>query len=375
VLGLGRRQRIFLPLMVNVSPSSHTIAPAVENSVPSIIVRLTAIWERLLQHAPVLPGDNFFDLGGDSAIAVEVFNEIAKSFGRELPPVTIYHAPTIAALAALLEQSLSPRLPSLVLLKSGSGSHPVFIAHGLGGSAMEFFQLVKHIEGKNPIYGMQARGTDGTDDPLDRIEDMAQFHIDAIRAIQPEGPYFLVGYSLGGLVALEMARKLMESGQTVGLLALLESYPHRRYVPVEQRVRLTARLTWRHASNMLKLPVPDAIRYFLRPSERLSHFSRGEDGRLYRHPPTGVWSTAAMQRVRDSGYLALQRYRPRYFAGKISFVAAGVSSEFPDDPVAVWHGLADKLTVETTPGDHFGIITTHFESLAAVLSRYLREAI
>ncbi len=135
---------------------------------------------------------------------MELFNEIAKSCNRELPPVTIYHAPTIAALAALLEQQASPRLPSLVELKAGTSGKPVFIAHGLGGSAMEFFQVVKHVEAPNAIYGMQARGTDGMDEPLDQIEDMAQFHIDAIREIQPNGPYLLVGYSLGGLVVLEM---------------------------------------------------------------------------------------------------------------------------------------------------------------------------
>src|SRR5271154_6257224 len=194
---------------------------------------LTVIWQRLLRHSPISPDDHFFDLGGDSSISVELFNEIAKVFGRELPPVTIYHAPTISALAALLEQSLNPRLPSLVQLRPGESDIPVFIAHGLGGSAMEFFQMVKHIDSPHPIYGMQARGTDGSDEPLDRIEQMAQFHLDAIRELQPVGPYFLVGYSLGGLVALEMARKLMKSGQAVGLLALLESYPHRRYVPME----------------------------------------------------------------------------------------------------------------------------------------------
>ncbi len=84
-----------------------------------MIETLTAIWQRLLRHSPILPEDNFFDLGGDSSIAVELFNEIAKVCGRELPPVTIYHAPTISALAALLEQSLSPRLPSLVQLRAG----------------------------------------------------------------------------------------------------------------------------------------------------------------------------------------------------------------------------------------------------------------
>jgi thioesterase domain-containing protein/acyl carrier protein len=340
-----------------------------------MVETLTAIWQRLLQHSPILPSDNFFDLGGDSSIAVELFNEIAEVCGRELPPVTIYHAPTISALAALLEQSLNPRLPSLVQLRPGTTDTPVFIAHGLGGSAMEFFQLVKHIDSPHPIYGMQARGTDGVDEALDRIEDMAQFHLDAIRELQPSGPYFLVGYSLGGLVTLEMARRLLERREDVALLALLESYPHRRYVPLEQRIRLAARVAARHASNMLELPVPDAAAYFLRPSERLSHFSRDERGRLRRHPPTGVWSTAAMQRVRDSGYLALQRYRPGFYNGKIAFVAAHERSEFPDDPVAVWGKLVGKLTVETTPGDHYGIITTHFENLAAVLSRYLREAV
>jgi acetoacetyl-CoA synthetase len=360
--------------MAYVSSSSSQATAVRDHDVP-MIATLTAIWERQLQHSPILPEDNFFDIGGDSSIAVEVFNEIAKTCGRELPPVTIYHAPTIAALAALLEQSRNPRLPSLVQLKPGTSGNPVFIAHGLGGSAMEFFQLVKHIEGPNPIYGMQARGTDGMDEPLSRIEDMAQFHIDAIRELQPKGPYFLVGYSLGGLVVLEMARLLQAHGETVALLALLESYPHRRYVPLEQRLRLAVRVAYRHTSNILGLPVRDAFPYLLRPSERLSHFSRDERGRLHRHPPTGVWSTSAMQRVRDSGYSALRQYKPCYLSGKISFVAASMSSEFPDDPVAVWRKFAEKLTVETTPGDHFGIITTHYESLAAVLSRYLRETV
>jgi thioesterase domain-containing protein/aryl carrier-like protein len=335
---------------------------------------LTAIWQRLLQHSLIGLDDNFFDLGGDSSLAVELFNEIAKVSGRELPPVTIYHAPTIRAQAELLKQTLAPRLPSLVELRSGCEECPVFAAHGLGGSAMEFFQVVKHVETVQAIYGMQARGTDGTEEPLDTIEAMAEFHLDAIRKMQPRGPYYLVGYSLGGLVTLEIARRILELGENVALLALLESYPHRRHVSLEQRVRLAARLVVKHISNMMELPAGDAAAYFLRPAERMSHYSRDERGRFRRQPPTGVWSTAAMQRVRDSGYLALQRYRPQYYSGKIAFVAARESSEFPDDPVAVWGKLVGKLTVETMPGDHFGIMTTHYENLAAVLTRYLREA-
>ena len=81
-----------------------------------------------------------------------------------------------------------------------------------------------------------------------------------------------------------------------------------------------------------------------------------------------------MQHVRDCAYQALKRYRPHYYSGKIKFVRAEISSDFPDDPVAVWANLAAEFEVETVPGDHLGILTTHFESLGSVLSRYLQEA-
>src|SRR4029077_10929795 len=131
--------------------------------------------------------------------------------------------------------------PALVLLKEGAKKPPVFIAHGLGGSVIDFFQPVKHVESDHPIYGMQARGIDGLDDPLERIEDMAEFHLNAIREVQPHGPYALMGYSLGGLGALEMAQRLSADGDKVALLAMLDAYPHMRQLSFGQRVRLTAR--------------------------------------------------------------------------------------------------------------------------------------
>ena len=138
---------------------------------------LVPIWQRVLQLPSVGADDNFFDLGGDSALALELFNEIALASGRELPPVMIYHAPTITALAGLLEQPTTPRVPPLVRLKSGSEEPPVFIAHGLGGSVMDFFQVVKHIQTPRAIHGMQAKGIDGVEEPLDRIEDLSLIHI------------------------------------------------------------------------------------------------------------------------------------------------------------------------------------------------------
>ena len=335
-----------------------------------MVEMLSPIWLRVLQLSSVDVEDNFFDLGGDSSLALQLFNEIARACGQELPPVTIYFAPTIAALAAVLEQPADLRFPPLVLLKDGPAAPPLFITHGLGGSVIDFFQVVKHIRTSHPIQGMQAKGIDGTEEPFDRIEDMAQFYLDAIRQVQPLGPYLLAGYSLGGLVTLEMAQRLTANGEKVALLAMLDSYPEIRYLSLTQRVRLVTRLATRHATTAMKLPVGDALSLIIRPSRR-----RSLAPRVSYQPPVNVSLSPAMQRARESAYLALTRYQPRFYAGKIKFVRAEIPTDFPADPAAVWAHLADKFEVETVPGDHLGIMSTHYEKLASALSRYVEEAL
>jgi acetoacetyl-CoA synthetase len=333
---------------------------------------LTPIWQRVLQVPSIAVEDNFFDLGGDSSLALELFNEIAKTCGRELPPVAIYHAPTIAALADLLEQATAPKLPALVLLKPGTQNPPIFITHGLGGSVMDFYQVVKRIDIPNAIYGMQAKGIDGVEEPFDRIEDMAQFYLDAITDVQPHGPYFLIGYSLGGLVTLEMAQRLTKAGEKVGLLAMLDSYPNIRYLGAVQQLRLLGRLIGRHGSMVMRLPPGEALAYLLHPSERRQHVPGDHTGKA-RFQSSSV--SPVMQRVRDCAYAALRRYQPGFYPGKISFVRAQVVTDFPYDPTAVWGGLANEVVVETVPGDHLEIMTTHYARLASLLSRFMRDAL
>ncbi len=334
------------------------------------IEALTSIWQRVLQRSPISAEDNFFDLGGDSLSALAQFNEIAHVWGRELPPVMIYQAPTVAALATVLEQPKTPSFPPLVLLKAGAERPPVFITHGLGGSVIDFFQVVRHIRTPHPIHGMQARGINGVDAPFDRIEDMAQYYLDAIRELQPRGPYILIGYSLGGLVILEMAQRLSENGEKVGLLAMLDAYPHVRHLSPGQRVRLTVQRARRRALKVMQLPEHEALPNSIRSSERPLPVS----GAPYQ-PPIGISLSPAMQHVYESAYVALKRYQPRFYDGKIRFVRAEISTHFPDDAASVWAKFASELEVETVPGDHLGIMTTHFESLASVLSRFLGEAL
>src|SRR5437899_6609790 len=280
---------------------------SVENqSTYSMIEALTSIWQSVLQQSPIGVEDNFFDLGGDAFLAVNLFNEIARVSGRELPPVMIYQAPTIAALAAVLEQPTIQRFPALVLLKACTEEPAIFITHGIGGNVMDFYQVVKHIRSRHPIYGMQAKGIDGVDEPLESVEDIAQFFLDAVKQLQPQGPYLLIGYSFGGLVTLEMAQRLTEKGEKVALLAMLESYPHRNCLQYRQRLGLIMRLMRHHAGTLIRLSAREALSYILHPAERLVYISRDSALNARNRPPLGASYTAAIGRMRDSGYRALK---------------------------------------------------------------------
>lgn len=320
---------------------SEAVAPMIE--------LLTPIWQRVLQLPSVGVDDDFFDLGGDSSLALQLFDEIARACNRELPPVTIYQARTLAALAALLEQA-APKFPALVLLKPGFQNPPIFLAHGLGGSVIDFFQPVRRIESDHPIYGMQSKGIDGLDEPSKSVEEMAEYYLQAIREVQTSGPYTLIGYSLGGLVTLEMAQRLTLAGEKIALLVMIDAYPNMRFLSLGQQIRLAARQVARVLS--------------------FGHFGVGD---LYQ-PPIEISLTSAVKRVREAAFLALRSYQPRFYPGRIKFIRAAVPSKFPADAAAVWRPLAREIEVQTVPGDHLGMIATHYDSLASVLSRYLREA-
>jgi thioesterase domain-containing protein len=328
-----------------------------DSAFSSSVEMLTPIWQRLLQRSSIGAREDFFELGGDPGVAIELFDEIVRVCGRKLSPLMIYQAPTITALASMLEQEAPPRLPPLIPMKSGTAWPPIFIAHGMGGSVMEFFHLVKYIQLPYPIYGLQAKGSEGIDTPLETIEDMAQFHLDAVKELQPHGPYVFLGHSLGGLVALEMARRVLAAGEAVALLAMLDSYPHILRLPLGQRARVFARRAKNSAAS------------------RLNKFLRMGGKEVPNRRQAGLPLSPATQRVRAGAQLALSSYKPRFYRGDIKFVRAAIGSVFPDDPAAVWGHLASRFQVETVPGDHNGMLRTHFESLAAVLSGYLREAL
>ncbi|QLE55362.1 amino acid adenylation domain-containing protein [Nostoc sp. TCL26-01] len=188
--------------------------------------QLTQIWETVLGIQPIGVQDNFFDLGGNSLLAVRIFTEIEHKFSQKLPLAALFPSGTVEAIAHLIHQQKykSEHLwSSLVAMQPQGSKPPLFLIHSLGGEILCYRHLVNHLGLEQPVYGLQPQGLDGQQPPLVRIEDIAAHYIQEIQTIQPQGPYFLAGYSFGGLVAFEMAQQLHRQGEELGLVAMFDT--------------------------------------------------------------------------------------------------------------------------------------------------------
>lgn len=185
---------------------------------------LANIWAQLLNLERVGIDDNFFDLGGDSLLAMHLMERVQQQFGRELLLSSLFLFPTVAQLAKALSPSVNaPSWSPLVPLQPTGAKQPFFCIHPIFGVVMPYLELARHLGHGQPFYGLQPFGLDANHSPYTRIEEMAASYIQALRVIQPQEPYFLGGWSFGGLVAFEMAQQLQKAGHQVALLALLDT--------------------------------------------------------------------------------------------------------------------------------------------------------
>ncbi len=185
--------------------------------------RLRAIWEGVLGVAPLTPEDNFFDVGGTSLAAVQLFQAIHDQMGVDLPLSTLVRAQTTADLATVIDSPAEDRVPSIVLLRPGTAERPLFLVHSISGDVLQLRPLALRLDTDRPVYGIQALGLDPRETPQTRVEEMAAGYVQTLRSVQPGGPYALGGHSFGGLVAFEMARILTGQGERVDWLGLIDA--------------------------------------------------------------------------------------------------------------------------------------------------------
>ncbi|HEV3372499.1 MAG TPA: alpha/beta fold hydrolase [Xanthobacteraceae bacterium] len=206
-------------------------------------IHLARIWEDILTIDKVGISDDFFELGGDSLQAVELFVRVEKALGAVLSPSTIIDYPNVAQLARLLAgDATSVSTRSLVPLQAEGAEPPLFFVHEASGNLLSYRELVQHLGARRKIFGLQYPFQDQDPIPALSIAQMATIYVESIKSVQADGPYCLVGYSLGGTVAYEIARQLRARGDQIGLLVLIDS--GNRDGLVRGLQRLARKLSW-----------------------------------------------------------------------------------------------------------------------------------
>ncbi|PVZ68903.1 non-ribosomal peptide synthetase [Pelagibaculum spongiae] len=208
------------------SQQQHSYQPP-QNSVEK---RLEQLWGELLGQKQVSRNASFFDLGGQSLMAARMMARVRDLFAVDLPLMRLFSSPTIAAMAELIQQQQgdiewSPLTPIQPL----GDLTPIYLVHPIGAQVLIYQQMAaeisKQTQQQRPVFGLTAKGLEADQVPFDNVEKMAAFYIESIKKHQPEGPYWLGGQSMGGVVAYEMAQQLIAQGDQVSGLLLMDSYP------------------------------------------------------------------------------------------------------------------------------------------------------
>ncbi|HUG25488.1 polyketide synthase [Piscinibacter sp.] len=336
-------------------------------------------WRELLGVDEIAPDDDFFALGGHSLAAVRLFAKIRKRFNVDLPLATLFQAPTLAVLSALVAQTggidtaaaevppteasrkaasnvipLGARAwsPLVPICRGRPDQVPLFCVHGAGGNVLNFKVISDGLGPDQPFYGLQAQGVDGRLPALATIEEMAAQYVEAIRAVQPRGPYRLAGYSAGGVIALEMAQQLKSAGAVTDLLMLIDTLSpaaSRRKVSTLRKFGLV-----RHWSLKFALEWPGRRRRNKLAeaacAQALERLARGEP-----LPPELVEFHLFRNFVN-----AQSRYVPAPYQGSVAlFTATEADTQYlgAGDRLGWEEHVQGDVRVTRIPGSHFSMMT------------------
>jgi aspartate racemase len=325
--------------------------------------QLVLIWAHVLNLAPEKIGvnDNFFELGGHSLLAMQLIAKTNRRFNRMAPVAVLFTAPTIAAFAKLISNEEAPSFDILVPIQANGDAPPIFAVPGAGGNALSLRPLGNALGPKQPLFALQAVGLDGKRPPLGSVEQTAQANVAALKTAQPEGPYSLIGHSYGGVVAYEMARILLERGEGITSLILLDSI-----APAVMQSNFTND----EVAELVEACMSVADIYGARPEvdvERLRQLSDEEKV----HHLAGLLSglglemerehLAAFYRVYQSNLLCYGAYKPAPLSYEVDVSLYRATQGRPDRPNLPpdygWGRLLQRpIRIYDVEADHFSIL-------------------
>jgi amino acid adenylation domain-containing protein len=347
----GKMDRRALP-----APNYQSAQPGQEHVEPRNQTEKTmaTIWAEVLQLNKIGIYDNFFQLGGHSLLAVRLFSQISRTFGKTISMNTLFQTPTIAELSRLID-SKADAVPKnrLIAIQSQGSRPPLFWFPGGAGSVLAFREVSLLLGPEQPAYGLESK-LPGPGEVFEDVEIRARQFVQLIQSLQPEGPYNLAGFCSGGLVAFETARLLEGQGDSLGLVALVESVPF--HFPGEFLSTINYHVqhyTWR-AKQAAKRWYRWVAESFLgaTPSNVPTH------DELFPMARQTDEALAEVHRIEEAMRVADSRYHPRplnarvcMLIGEDDYFGKGVSRSA--DPRLAWRPLlAGGFDIVTAPGDH-----------------------
>jgi thioesterase domain-containing protein/acyl carrier protein len=343
--------------------SGGRAAPAIAPR-DGVELELTRLWEDLLGLAEVRSDESFFELGGHSLAALRLMARIRSRFGRELPVAALFQRPTIEGLAELIRQGWVSPPSRLVPIEVEAGGRPWFCVHPVGGAVLCYAELGRCLRGRRSLYGLEAEAGDAALGDT-TVAEMAAGYLRETRAVQATGPYLLAGWSMGGLVALEMAQQLAARGEAVELLALVDPTTPVGGPPAGQPGAEAT--VWQFAQDLAELlgadPAALAAGYAAAPAGE-SADAAGILERMYASlraarllpPDLTLPDLRRRLRVFERNLRAGGTYEPRPYAGRLALLMAAEPAA-PAGTLAVWQGLAaGELSVQSFPGGHYALL-------------------
>lgn len=360
---------------VDTPGDAHTGQATVEETIAKI-------WEELLGVRGVGPNESFFELGGTSLAAARMFALITERLGRRLPLSTLVTANTISSLAAIIRDGAESETPSIVEVQLGDGTKPpIFLMHAEGGHVLMYRDLALGLGPEWTLYGIQSRGLDGATQPSDSVEEMAARYLSEVRQVQPEGPYYLGGWCLGGTIGYEMTKLLEAEGEKVAWLGMIQTR-HTEYWASRDEAMALRRLTWRTADRLAaeteNLSELRGKAKFRLVSEKARRVVMRSWARVDVDGPRHSYVTElAASNACDAAHLkAYWAYEPEPYDGKVTIL---YSSNQPrgvePDPTLGWAPLLrGEVDLYEVPGHHGNVIHGERIPIVADIIRTTIEA-
>ena len=360
------RARLAASLALHNLPAANRAAPRTP-----LERRLTDEWTRLLGSGPVGVDDDFFDLGGDSLLAMEMILRVSALLQTDVALAEFFERPTIAGLLEIHERSLAlgggarTRDTTVAIQTAGTGV-PIFCPAHHDNSLGGLGRLVRHLGKERPVYGLRVPPIDARG-PVLTIEQLAERNLAEMLRLQPQGPYHLLGSCRGGVVAYEMARQLERLGHPVGLLVMIDAFnwawreTDATASPLRVRTRHLLHRMRFHRDLLRALPMRERVAHVRARAGRFLAHHQAEAGYLAFRTLTraGLPRPAFLQQAAHANRWARRRYRPGHYAGDVQLVrsVAPVADIYPLPRMGWGDLMRGNVTMVDLPCDKSGLWT------------------